>query len=55
MENLVTEITTSLTPATFYDAVAELVPFLVILVPVGLSIHFLRRMIKGAAKAKVKF
>ena len=49
-----TDSTTGLTASTITGVVADLVPYLVIIVPVSLGIHFLRKLIKGTAKAKVK-
>lgn len=44
-----------LTAATITGVLADLVPFIVIMVPVALGIYFLRKMIKGAGKGKVRF
>ena len=52
---MITALTTSLTPAVFMGTLADLVPFIIILVPISLGIHFLRKLIKGASTAKVKF
>lgn len=49
-----TNSTTGLTATTFFSVVAELVPFIVVMVPVALGIYFLRKLIKGAGKGKVK-
>lgn len=49
-----TNSTTGLTDATFFTVVAELVPFIVMIVPVALGVYFLRKLIKGAGKAKVR-
>lgn len=55
METVVTAITTGLTPAVFYGQIGALVPFLIVLVPISLGLYFLRRLVKGSAKGKVKF
>nr|CRY95293.1 hypothetical protein [uncultured prokaryote] len=55
MEAVITALTTALTPAAFFAIVADLVPFIVVLVPVSLALHFLRKLVKGAGKGKVKF
>lgn len=55
MEAVVTALTTSLTPAVFYGQIAALVPLLIVLVPIALGLYFLRKVVKGAAKGKVKF
>ena len=49
-----TNSTTGLTESSFFSVVAELVPFIVMLVPVALGVYFLRKLIKGSAKAKVR-
>lgn len=50
-----TNSTTGLTASTMFGVVADLVPFIVMIVPVALGVYFLRKLIKGAGKAKVKF
>lgn len=49
-----TNSTTGLNASTFFGVVADLVPFIVMIVPVALGVYFLRKLIKGAGKAKVK-
>ena len=55
MEAVITALTTGLTPTVFFAQVAALVPFLIVIVPVALAVYFLRKMVKGAGKAKVRF
>lgn len=43
-----------LSAATFYGVLTDLVPLLVILIPVALGFYFVRKLIKGSAKAKVR-
>lgn len=50
-----TNATTGLTASTMFGVVAELVPFIVMIIPVALGVYFLRKLIKGAGKAKVRF
>lgn len=50
-----TDSTTGLTSATFYGEITHLVPFIVLMVPISLGLYFLRRLVKGAGRAKVKF
>ena len=50
-----TNSTTGLTASTILGVVADLVPFIVMMVPVALGIYFLRKLIKGTAKGKVRF
>lgn len=49
-----TNSSTGLTSANFFGVVADLVPFIVMIVPVALGVYFLRKLIKGAGKAKVR-
>lgn len=44
-----------LTPTVFFSVIADLMPLVVTLVPVALGLYFLRRLVSGAGKAKVKF
>lgn len=50
-----TNTSTGLTASTMFGVVADLVPFIVMIVPVALGVYFLRKLVKGAGKAKVKF
>ena len=50
----VTNSTTGLTAATLFGVGADLVPFIVLIVPVSLGVYFLRKLIKGSGKAKVR-
>lgn len=49
-----TNSSTGLTATTMFGVVADLVPFIVMIVPVALGVYFLRKLIKGAGKAKVR-
>ena len=49
-----TNSTTGLTAATMFGVVSDIVPFIVMIVPVALGVYFLRKLIKGAGKAKVR-
>lgn len=55
MDAVVTELTTGLTPTVFFDIVADIVPFIIVMVPIALGLYFLRKLVKGAGKGKVKF
>ena len=50
-----TNSTTGITSSTIFGVVADLVPFIVMIVPVALGTYFLRKLVKGAGKAKVRF
>jgi len=49
-----TNSTTGLSANTFFGVVADLVPFIVLMVPVALGVYFFRKLVKGAGKAKLK-
>lgn len=49
-----TNSTTGLTASTFFGVVGDLVPFIVMIIPVALGVHFFRKLVKGAGKAKIK-
>jgi len=56
MDSVITALTGvgGLTAATFFDTIADAVPFLVILVPVAYGLSVLKKLIKGASKGKVR-
>lgn len=55
MEAVITALTTALTPDKFFTIVAQVIPFVAVMVPVALGIYFLRKIIKGSGKGKIKF
>ena len=55
MTEVVSALTTGITAETIFAVVADIIPFVVTLVPIALGIYFLRKLIKGAGKAKVRF
>lgn len=55
MDAVITALTTGLTPTVFFDIVADIVPFIIVMVPIALGLYFLRKLVKGAGKGKVKF
>lgn len=55
MEAVITALTSGLTPAVYFDTLADIVPFIITIVPVALGVYFLRKLVKGAGKAKVRF
>lgn len=46
---------TGLTAAKFFAVIADLVPFIVMMVPVVLGLYFLRKLVKGTGRGKLKF
>lgn len=55
MSAVVEALKTGLSAEVIMGTFAELVPYLVIIVPVALGVYELRKLVKGAAKAKVRF
>lgn len=55
MTGIVSQLTTGITPATIFAVVSDVIPFVITMVPIALGLYLLRRVIKGAGKAKVKF
>lgn len=54
MDAVVSALTTGITAETIFSVVADVMPFVVTMVPVALGLYLLRKLIKGAGKAKVK-
>lgn len=55
MTEVVSALTTGITAETIFAVVADVMPFVVTMIPIALGIYFLRKLIKGSAKAKVRF
>lgn len=55
MSEIITALNTGLTSATIFGTVADLMPWVITLVIASLGLYFLRKLIKGAAKGKVRF
>lgn len=55
MSAVIDALSKGLTPSVFFAIVADLVPFIIVMVPVALALYFLRKLVKGAGKGKVKF
>ena len=55
MSEIITALTAGITAETIFAVVADLVPFIVMIVPVSLGLYFLRKLVKGAGKGKVRF
>lgn len=54
MKAVITALTTSLTADTFFGVIVDIIPFLAVIIPVALGFYMLRKLIKGAGKAKVR-
>lgn len=55
MEAVITKLTTGITSTTIFGVVADVMPFVITLVPIALGLYFLRKLVKGSAKGKVRF
>lgn len=55
MSEVISALTTGITAETIFGVVADIVPFIVTMVPIALGVYFLRKLVKGAGKAKVRF
>lgn len=55
MQAIIAKLTEGITASTIFSVVADLMPFVVAMVPIALGLYFLRKLIKGAGKAKVRF
>lgn len=54
MTEVVSALTTGITAETIFAVVADVMPFVITMVPIALGVYFLRKLIKGSAKAKVR-
>ncbi len=55
MEAVVTALKTGITAETIFSVVADVIPFVVTMVPIALGLYLLRKAVKGAGKGKVRF
>lgn len=55
MDAVISALTTGITAETIFAVVADIIPFVVTLVPICLGVYFLRKLVKGSAKAKLRF
>lgn len=55
MGEVITGLSSGITAETIFAVVADLVPFIIVMVPVALGLYFLRKLVKGAGKGKVRF
>ena len=55
MTEVISALTTGITADTIFGVVADVMPFVIIMIPVALGLYFLRKVVKGAGKGKVKF
>lgn len=55
MTEVISALTTGITSETIFSVVADIMPFVIVMIPVSLGLYFLRKLVKGAGKGKVKF
>lgn len=55
MTEVVSALTTGITADTIFGVVADVIPFVVVMVPVALGLMLLRKIVKGSGQGKVKF
>lgn len=55
MTAIVTQLTTGITSSSIFAVVGEVMPFVITMIPIALGLYILRKVVKGASKAKVKF
>lgn len=54
MSDVITALTTGITAETIFAVVADIMPFVITMIPIALGVYFLRKLVKGAGKAKVR-
>lgn len=55
MSAIISALNTGISSSTLFGTVAELMPWVITLIIASLGLYFLRKLIKGAAKGKVRF
>lgn len=55
MSKIISALNTGITSETLFGTVADLMPWVITLTIASLGLYFLRKLIKGAAKGKVRF
>lgn len=55
MAEIITSLNTGITSETLFGTVADLMPWVITLTIASLGLYFLRKLIKGASKGKVRF
>jgi len=55
MTEIISALNTGITSETLFGTVADLMPWVITLTIASLGLYFLRKLVKGAAKGKVKF
>ena len=55
MSDIVTQLNTGISSSTLFATGVQLMPWVITLIIASLGLYFLRKLIKGAAKGKVRF
>lgn len=55
MSEIITQLTTGVSPATIFGVVKDVMPFVITMIPISLGLYELRKVVKGAGKAKIRF
>lgn len=55
MTEIISALNTGITSETLFGTVADLMPWVITLTIASLGLYFLRKLVKGAAKGKVRF
>lgn len=55
MAGIVSQLTTGLSAEKLLSVVSDVMPFVILMVPIALGLYFLRKAVKGASKGKVRF
>lgn len=55
MTEIVSALNTGITSETLFGTVADLMPWVITLTIASLGLYFLRKLVKGASKGKVRF
>lgn len=54
MSSVVSSLTTGITSSTIFAVVGDVMPFVITMIPIALGLYFLRKVVKGAGKGKVR-
>ena len=55
MKEIITALNAGITSETLFGTVADLMPWVITLTIASLGLYFLRKLVKGASKGKVRF
>ena len=55
MAGIISQLTAGITSTTIFSVVGDVMPFVITMIPIALGLYLLRKVVKGAGKAKIKF